>query len=72
MEGLVAAHHWSNQHVDADVSNGVVTLKGDVDAATQRTAMERAARTIPGVQQVVNELQVKGAKRVTKKATTTQ
>ena len=71
-KAVVAAHHWGNQHVDADVSNGVVTLKGDVDAAPQRAAMEKAARTIPGVQQVVNEVEVKGAKRATKQATTNQ
>jgi osmotically-inducible protein OsmY len=62
-KAAVAANHWGNQHIDADVKNGVVTLKGDVDRASQRAAMEKTASSLPGVQQVVNELEVKGAKR---------
>ena len=42
---------------------GVITLKGDVDRPAQRAAMEKTASSLPGVQQVVNELDVKGAKR---------
>jgi osmotically-inducible protein OsmY len=69
-KAVVAGHNWKNQHVDADVKNGVITLKGDVDTPAQRTAMEKTAASIPGVQQVVNELEVKGAKR--KKAAAAQ
>ena len=59
----IAAHHWENQHVNFDAVNGVLTLKGDVDNQSQRTAMERVAAKVPGVHQVVNELEVKTAKR---------
>jgi hyperosmotically inducible protein len=71
-KAMVAANHWGNQHIDADVKNGVLTLKGDVDAPGQRATMEKAAAKIPGVQQVVNEIEVKGAKHATKKATSTR
>jgi hyperosmotically inducible protein len=62
-KAAVAANHWGNQHIVADVKNGVVTLKGDVDRAPQRAAMEKTASSLPGVQQVVDEIEVKGAKR---------
>lgn len=61
-DAMIAAHHWKNQHVDANVKNGVLTLTGDVDTAAQRKQMEADAAKIPGVQQVVNELTVKGEK----------
>jgi hyperosmotically inducible periplasmic protein len=48
------------QHIDADVDNGVVKLKGDVDNAAQREQAEKIAASVPNVQQVVNELEVKG------------
>jgi osmotically-inducible protein OsmY len=38
-------------------------LKGDVDTAGQRQQVEKLAASVPNVQQVVNELDVKGAKR---------
>lgn len=61
-KATVAANKWENQHINADVKNGVLTLKGDVDTPAQRTAAEKAAAAIPGVQQVVNELTIKGKK----------
>ena len=61
-KAVIAAHHWENQHIRFDAKNGVLTLKGDVDTAPQRTKVEKAAAAIPGVQQVVNELTVKGKK----------
>jgi hyperosmotically inducible periplasmic protein len=62
-KAVIAANRWENQHIRSDAKNGVLTLKGDVDTSAQRAAVERAAATIPGVQQVVNELEVKKAKR---------
>jgi len=59
-KAVIAANHWENQHIRFDAKNGVLTLKGDVDTATQRVKVEKAAAAIPGVQQVVNELTVKG------------
>ena len=61
-KATIAANKWENQHIRYDAKNGVLTLKGDVDTAAQRQEVERAAAGIPGVQQVVNELQVKGQK----------
>jgi osmotically-inducible protein OsmY len=44
------------------VKNGVVTLTGQVNAQSKRTEAERTAASVPNVQQVVNELQVKDQK----------
>ena len=62
MKATIAAHRWENQHIRFDAKNGVLTLKGDVDTAAQREQVQKAAADVPGVQQVVNELQVKGQK----------
>jgi hyperosmotically inducible protein len=62
MKAAIAAHHWENQHIRFDAKNGVLTLKGDVDTPGQREQVQKVAADIPGVQQVVNELQVKGQK----------
>jgi osmotically-inducible protein OsmY len=51
-----------NKGVKYDVKNGVVTLKGDVNSQTKRTRVETIASNVPNVQQVVNELEVKGQK----------
>ncbi len=61
-KAAVAANHWKNQHIRFDAKNGVLTLKGDVDTPAERAEVEKTAAGIPGVQQVVNELQVKGHK----------
>jgi len=62
MKAAIAAHKWENQHIRMDAKNGVLTLKGDVDTQRQRDQVNDVAKNIPGVQQVVNELQVKGQK----------
>jgi osmotically-inducible protein OsmY len=38
-------------------------LKGDVDTPGERQQVEKLAANVPNVQQVVNELDVKGARR---------
>ncbi len=63
MKAAISAHKWENQHIHFDAKNGVLTLKGDVDTARQREQVNDVAKKIPGVQQVVNELQVKGEKQ---------
>jgi hyperosmotically inducible protein len=60
-EALVAQNNWGNQHINPDVKNGVLTLKGDVDTQSQRASIEKAAAKLPHVKQVVNELTVKDA-----------
>jgi osmotically-inducible protein OsmY len=44
------------------VKNGVVTLTGTVDTATQRTQIETIAQGVPNTQQVVNEIQTRHQK----------
>ena len=48
--------------VEYDVSNGVVTLTGEVNSQSKRVRVEQVASSVPNVRQVVNELQVKGQK----------
>lgn len=47
------------QHIRFDAKNGVITLKGSVKTPAQRKAAEQIAQTVPNVQQVVNEIDVK-------------
>ncbi len=61
-KATIAANHWENQHIHFNAKNGVLTLKGDVDTPAQRQDIQSAAAAVPGVQQVVNELTVKGKK----------
>jgi osmotically-inducible protein OsmY len=70
-KALEAKNNWGNQHINADVKNGVLTLKGDVDTMAQRTTIEKEAAQIPNVSQVVNELDVKSAKHNKKSHATT-
>jgi hyperosmotically inducible periplasmic protein len=51
-----------HKSVNYDVKSGVVTLKGEVNSQTKRSAAEKVAAGVPNVQQVVNELQVKDQK----------
>src|ERR1019366_5799171 len=51
-----------HESVKYAVKNHVVTLSGEVDSQSKRARAERVAASIPNVQQVVNELQVKGQK----------
>jgi hyperosmotically inducible periplasmic protein len=44
------------------VKRGVVTLTGEVNSQSKRAQVEKIASTVPNVQQVVNELQVKDQK----------
>jgi len=48
--------------VKYDVTNGVVTLKGDVPSQSERASVEKLAVQVPNVKQVVNELEVKHQK----------
>jgi osmotically-inducible protein OsmY len=62
-KAVIIANRMEKQHIRFDAKNGVLTLKGDVDTPRQREQAEKLAATVPNVQQVVNELDVKGAKR---------
>lgn len=62
-KAVIIANRLEKQHIRFDAKNGVLTLKGDVDTPRQREQAEKLAATVPNVQQVVNELDVKGARR---------
>lgn len=46
------------KQLSVQTSNGVVTLSGTVDNDAQRSAASRYASSVPGVKQVVNDLEV--------------
>jgi len=48
-----------------EVKSGVVTLTGEVNSESKRARVAQVASTVPNVQQVVNELQVKDQKATT-------
>ncbi|MCW5756802.1 MAG: BON domain-containing protein [Phycisphaeraceae bacterium] len=48
-----------DEHISTTVSNGVVTLKGDVETWTQRADAESAIRRLGGVKGVTNLISVK-------------
>jgi len=51
-----------NKEISYDVKNGVVTLKGSVNSQIRRNQVAHIASSVPNVQQVVNEVQVKNQK----------
>ena len=51
-----------HDNVKYKVKTGVVTLTGEVDSQARRSQAESIASSVPNVQQVVNELQVKNQK----------
>jgi osmotically-inducible protein OsmY len=62
-KAMIIANRLEKQHIRFDAKNGVLTLKGDVDTTSQHSQVEKLTTSVPNVQQVVNELDVKGAKR---------
>ena len=63
-KNLDAALRQNHLHgyVDYNVKNGVVTLTGNVNSDARRAHAAQVAHTVPNVQQVVNELQVRDQK----------
>jgi hyperosmotically inducible periplasmic protein len=51
-----------HENVKYSVKNQVVTLTGEVNSQAKRARAEAVASSVPNVQQVVNELQVKAQK----------
>jgi len=51
--------------INVDVANDVVTLKGTVETAAQKTKAEQVAKGIDGVKSVKNELKVAPADSIT-------
>jgi osmotically-inducible protein OsmY len=50
------------KNVNYAVNNQVVTLTGEVDSQAKRVQAQNITGSVPNVQQVVNELQVKDQK----------
>jgi osmotically-inducible protein OsmY len=59
-KAVLLANRMDNQHIRYTAANGVITLKGKVDNSSMREKAEKLAASVPNVQQVVNELDVKG------------
>lgn len=55
---LAAADDLRDSTINVDVSNDVVTLKGTVGTAAQKSAAEKTAQSVEGVKSVKNELKV--------------
>jgi osmotically-inducible protein OsmY len=49
----------NKQDINYTAKNGVLTLKGKVQTATQRREAQQAALSVPNVQQVLNQIDVK-------------
>jgi hyperosmotically inducible periplasmic protein len=58
-KAALIANHLDKQRISFKSKNGVLTLKGRVNTADDRQAAQDIAKTVPKVQQVINELQVK-------------
>jgi osmotically-inducible protein OsmY len=60
VKAKLTAERFSNlTNVDVNVTNGVVTLAGEVPDAQVKAAAEQEARSVSGVVAVKNNLQVK-------------
>jgi osmotically-inducible protein OsmY len=57
---LIRSH--MEKSVKYEVKNGVVTLTGEVDTQNKRARAEKLATSVPNVQQVVDNLQIKNQK----------
>ncbi len=55
----LAAEPWAEvEHLEVECSRGEVSLRGAVENEAERAAVEVAARQVPGVKSVVNELRI--------------
>jgi osmotically-inducible protein OsmY len=59
LDALATAHLLEGADVEVDVREGIVTLTGAVDLASQRAAVAGVAHGVPGVARVVNRLHVR-------------
>lgn len=48
--------------IDFEVANGMVTIKGEVASAEEKTRVEQLAKAAPGVKDVANGLEIKASK----------
>src|SRR5919109_4024075 len=60
VQAKLTAERFSNLlNIDINVTNGVVTLAGEVPNAQVKAEAEQEARSVAGVVRVINNLQVK-------------
>ena len=60
LKAKLTADRFSNiVNIDINVTNGVVTLAGEVPNAEVKKAASQEAHTVKGVKKVINNLQVK-------------
>ncbi|MET0753806.1 MAG: BON domain-containing protein [Pyrinomonadaceae bacterium] len=67
---LLATNDLRESTINVDVINDVVTLKGTVANAAQKTKAEEVAKGVEGVKSVKNELKVSATDSVTNMSTT--
>lgn len=58
-KAVLISNGLDKQHISFEAKNGVLTLTGRVKTVTQREDAQRAAASVPNVQQVLNQLDVK-------------
>ena len=58
-EAALISKGLNKQHIYFSAKNGVLTLKGSVKTASERQQAQRAALSVPKVQQVLNQIDVK-------------
>lgn len=61
-KAVLISNRLEKEHIKYSAKNGVLTLRGTVDSPGTRANVEKLAASVPDVQQVVNELDVKGNK----------
>jgi hyperosmotically inducible protein len=57
---LIGEHETKAYQINVSTRNGIVQLSGFVDSETARSTAERLARTVAGVRDVSNNLEVRG------------
>lgn len=58
-KAVLISSKLDKQHIDFDAKNGVLTLKGSVATVAEREEAQKVAASVPNVQQVVNQIDVK-------------
>ena len=65
-KAAIKAHKaLDDQSISGSAKNGTLEIKGSVKTAQQKAEVEKLAKKVPNVQQVVNELEVKPNKHST-------
>lgn len=67
---LTAVNDLRDSTINVDVANDVITLRGSVATAAQKTQAETAAKSIEGQKGVKNELKVQAGDSLTNQAVT--